>query len=220
MMLNTKQFYLALLMLVACSPRVSNAITLDEYGITITETGLIDSATGLRWLDSQLTDGGLDELQDWLDAGWRIATYSEFLYLVTRQEEGFVGFHTALLEEADYGQIADSLSFELNEFFSGPWLCAGGDDPDGLCSSTGSFGGQFEMDLLLDDQDELIIYLTRYISFVPMYGSIDCGFIPCSYEGRSLLVRPVPLPPAVLLMIGALFTVAVRGRRSASPGGV
>lgn len=201
----------------------THALTLDEYGVSFYDNGLIDHVTGLRWVDSGLTDGGLDELQDWLDAGWRIATEEEFFFLVSRQNAQFGGPADVPLHLDDFRSMMQRLSVDeyAGGAFGGPWLCRDYGDPDLYCSSTTSFGGGFLIDSLEFDPDSEILhfYMAVYLSEVPMYGSLECYKFPetCDYRGRSLMVRATPLPGAVVLLFSGLSVLlgfAGRSRQS------
>ena len=191
----------------------SKALSLSEYGITLTSTGLIDHVSGLRWLDSSLTDGDLDDLQLRLDEGWRIASEEEFYFLVTRQMSAFGGSAVSALGIDGMNQLAARLSFTPNQEPSGPWLCRDYGDPEQYCQSTGSLGGNFVLNLTDLADDTTLVQMLVFISEVPIYGGLDCGVdVDCVYEGRSLMVRAVPLPAAGWLFLSALASLTVRRR--------
>lgn len=219
---HTHMKKLVLTLLLVFFHPTSWAVTLEEYGVTLTGNGLVDHVSGLRWLDSSLTQGGYDELQVLLEAGWRIASEEELFFLMTRAEFAFSSSFTELGSDGLL-QIADRLSFEygLDAEFSGPWVCRGYSNPAQFCSSLNApgsiagLGGQFVFDLGNPSALGIPVSMIVYITEVPIYGSLACyenPSEPCIGEGRALLVRPVPIPAALTLFIGALATIGVRGR--------
>ena len=208
----------ALLVLVLLSS-ASHGLTLQEYGISFINNGLIDHTSGLRWLDSGLTEGGLDELQTQLDAGWRLATEEEFYFLLTRQISAFGGSADVPLHLQDFQAMMSRLSVTESDTggeFSGPWLCRDYGSPQQNCSAVNSLGGQFLLQVIPDEFPVLLhLSLNLFISEVPIYGSLDCLQFPdlCSFTGRSLMVRAVPLPGALLLMFSALAGIGAALRQ-------
>lgn len=206
----------AALMLLFLLSQVSYALTLDEYGISLSGNGLVDHVSGLQWLDSGLTQGGLDELQFRLDDGWRIASEEDLYFLITRQQAEFGGTGQLQLNIADFMQLMAQLSIDSSpdgSVYSGPWVCRAFGDPQAACASTNALGGKFIIELAAD-QNPVLVSMFVYISEVPIYGSIDCFDDPdlCDYMGRSLLVRAVPLPGPALLLFSALILYATRVR--------
>ena len=208
-----KNISILLLAFVACAPR-AGAATLSEYGVSLTATGLVDHVTQLRWLDSALTDGGLAELQGFLDAGWRLATEEEFTFLASREPFQYGGTHESELNRDEFITMMTRLSVDLDaDHFAGVWVCRPYGAPEDWCSSTTSFGGQFVLDGPYGYQPtEFGLYY--YLTEVPIYGAFDCHKTNlCTYMGRSLLVRAVPLPAAGWLLIVALCSAALARRR-------
>lgn len=189
------------------------AISLAEYGVTITDTGLVDHVSGLRWLDSDISDGGLGELQQLLDQGWRIASEGELLELLARAPFGFSGNVVSQLGIDGINQIAESLSFSFGATFGGPWVCRTAFYPVESCLNTDALGGQFLLEAEELANDTTLLIYAFYISEVPIYGAFDCDFIECSYLGRSLMVRAVPVPPAGWLLLAGLVSLCTRGKR-------
>lgn len=205
----------------------ASSLTLEEYGVTLTDTGLVDHVSGLRWLDSSLTQGGYDQLQPLLESGWSFASEEELYYLLTRSDGSFSG--ATVLGEDGLLHIADQLSFGFGlEFeFTGPWVCRSYGDPEQYCTtlntqgSIAGLGGQFTLemgDAFMDGGTQQIpIFMYPYVTEVPIYGSLACyeqPDLPCIGEGRSLLVRAVPLPASIMLMLSALGILGVKTKRA------
>ncbi|MFK8031002.1 MAG: hypothetical protein AB8G18_12275 [Gammaproteobacteria bacterium] len=202
----------------------ASSLTLDEYGVSLTDNGLVDNVTGLRWLDSLLTQGGHAELQSLLDAGWRFADEDEFFFLLTHGSGS-----ATLLGEDGLLQMADRLSFEFDNdnLFSGPWVCRSYSDPEQFCTtlntpgSIAGLGVQFTLSLgdeFQEGGDTLTpVIMSPYITEVPFYGSLACyeePDLPCIGEGRSLMVRAVPLPASFFLFSGALALLGLQRKFS------
>lgn len=200
------------------------SLTLEEYGVSVTDNGLVDNVSGLRWLDSSLTQGGHPELQSLLDAGWRFADEDDLYFLLTRSSYFFEVSSTYLGEDGLL-QIADRLSFEFDSDndYGGPWVCRSYGNPEQHCTSLntpGSISGlgvQFILSMgneYQDGDDTLLpVIMYSYITEVPFYGSLACyedPSTPCIGEGRSLLVRAVPLPASIFLLSGALGLLGLR----------
>ncbi len=79
----------------------SMAVTLEDYGVEITSSGLVDKTNGLRWLDADLTMGTSATVNGLLENGWRIATGNELSYLLTRNS-----FNNDRVSVADLGHFA------------------------------------------------------------------------------------------------------------------
>lgn len=196
------------------------AATLDEYGVSFTQNGLVDHVSNLKWLDAGLTQGGLDELQFWLDDGWRIASEADLYFLITRQHAEFGDTAELPLNVDDFMLMMTQLSIDPavdSNSYGGPWVCRAYGDPQQNCVNTNSFGGQFIIDLSVD-LEPVLLSLFVFITEVPIYGSLDCFDEPaiCDYTGRSLLVRTIPLPAPLLLFFSALSLCAIRLRQRGS----
>lgn len=178
-------------LLVACT--TARADDFPEFGISFTLTGVVDHRSGLEWLDAGLTEGNIDDLQFWLDAGWRIASQEEFFFLVTRVP----GMQFGGSETSDLGvDQLDGLKARLS--FESAWVCSAFQDPATECVSTESFGGPFGLGYEPTFfGDGSVVWMSVVLTELPMYTDLDClKFPPCARMGKSLMVRytdtPVP----------------------------
>ena len=206
----------------------AEAITLDEYGVTLVGNGLVDSESGLHWLDPALTEGTTGNLDKFFSDGWRLATEQELFFLLTRIEiipPTPPGDHTSsALNFDDYLIMLDALSIPMPGSGSGdsvPWLCrVFGNDKSHCGNSTGTVFVSFFLsaDPVLGfpgapDAMTEVTFIT-FISEAYLYGTFDTECLDCI--GRSLLVRAVPLPAAFWLLLSALGTVTNLRRSSAN----
>ena len=127
----------SIFILAVCVSAQASAGDRLEYGVTFNDTGVVDHVSGLEWLDSALTDGGLDDLPPWLDAGWRIATGEEFFFLATREAgQTLGGSATSNLNLVEFNALMTRLSATPNVSISGPWLCRPYGNPQADCTNT------------------------------------------------------------------------------------
>ncbi len=186
----------------------SSAITLEEYGVTLNGTGLVDHVSQLQWLDSSLTYGTTAALTDYIDAGWRLATEEEFLFLLGR------GSNTSDLDGVAFLSMAQRLGFTADPDgldLVQPWLChAPGADP-GICNQLDHYNYvSFALDVFPRGSTTHFNYY-NYLATYQLYNLDQTQ--PCPQcMGSALLVRPVPLPAAVWLMLGALGALARVGQ--------
>ncbi|MEM7081511.1 MAG: hypothetical protein AAF465_02070 [Pseudomonadota bacterium] len=194
----------------------SFALTLEDYGIRFTSTGLVDVDTQLEWLNADLTAGTPDAIDVLLEDGWRIANYTEVRYLLTR--DGMLsppsgnGDETIVpLAFSDFMILIGALGISTNGFddaYVEPWACGSQITDANLCSDTRNWA--FTPFILIAEQESDIplfgttrVSTLEYLSEVPLYGDFEVGV--CSdCIGRTLLVRAVPIPAALWLMLSSL----------------
>lgn len=212
-----QRIYNALIVLMASALLCSapaQAISLEEYGVTLTGTGLVDQVSGLRWLDSSLTFGLQSALDPYLADGWRIATEYDVAFLLTHSDDldplypGFSG--NVPLQYAEFVALTQALGIQANgDVGSQPWMCrVYSADISNCYERTGSAFVSFGTDSFVDtdnsDMDGFTTYLNfyLYITEVSLYGDLDGPCPDCL--GRTLLVRAIPLPAALWMLLPAL----------------
>ncbi len=188
----------------------SMAVTLEEYGVEITSSGLVDTTNGLRWLDSDLTLGTTATIDSFLANGWRIATGHEIDYLFRRDGPSPDGSDNPLLI-SDFLVLASALGIPVNG--SGnpattPWACSPIYGDGAFCQSTSNFA--FTPYLLTAQSafpgpgaPGVDLAFQIYLTDVPMFGDFESGVCD-ECVGRALLVRNVPLPAGLWLLLSAL----------------
>lgn len=201
---------------------LSSAVTLEEYGVQITSSGLVDTTNGLRWLSADLTLGTITTLDSYLENGWRIATANEASYLLTRvtidnSPGRLSGDVDNPLAFEDFLAITNALGLSTNSFdnaYNQPWLCMSiyGDSP--YCQTPGNWAFT---PLILEASAAFpgtgipgtTIKMHQYLTEVPIYGNFETGVCDTCI-GRTLLVRNVPLPAGLWLLMSALVLTAPR----------
>ena len=198
-----------LLALLGGSP-TAHAISLGEYGITLTSNGFVDSASGLAWLSADLTFGTSDVVDNYIDQGWRIATRNELANLLDRNAE--VWYDIGSSSELYYDEfliMLGVLGIPPNTEFQSAWMCRGYTSTVEHCGSTD--GMYFEQPTIFVEPDfdngdlfgpatSLLTY--SYITEAYLYGTFSSDCEICT--GSTMLVRAVPLPAGIWGFIAAL----------------
>ncbi len=214
--MRSRFFYIfAMLFISILGSGSANALTLDEYGITLTDDGLLDNHTGLQWLDAAATEGTTANLDPLFANGWRLATEQEMVFLLLRIPNSVGDTAISMLNFDDYLVMLDALSIPHLLSGSGDsdaWLCrADGGDTSHCNSSNGvafvSFFLSVEPAPGFSGGSDSLTHVTfiPFISEAFLYGTFDTECLDCI--GRSLLVRTVPLPASLWLIIGALLAI-------------
>lgn len=192
----------------------AKAITLEEYGIEITSTGFVDTTTGLRWLDSDLTLGTNATIDSLIDDGWRIASVFQLVNLFYRGNGPDPSGPDNPLSLTDFLILTDALGLTRDGTFNhndNPWACMRSGP---VCQNTNL--ASFTPVLFTAEEafpgsglPGVETYIGIYLPEKPLYGDI-LGH-PCdSCIGRTLLVRNVPIPAGLWLLLSALGAVGLR----------
>ena len=195
------------------------AVTLEEYGVEIASSGLVDMTNGLRWLDADLTLGTSATVNGLLENGWRIATGNELHYLLTRNtfnndNPPDPGEPDNPLTFSDFLSITNALGMSTNgldDAFDQPWGCLWIYGDSVLCQTTTNWA--FTQYAIAAESafpglgtPGVDVDIFHYITEVPLYGNFEIGVCD-TCTGRALLVRNVPLPAGIWLLMSALVAL-------------
>lgn len=194
----------------------SLAVTLEEYGVEITSSGVVDTTTGLKWLSADLTLGTPDAIDELLNEGWRIPGFDEAFYLLTRMavDPTMAGYGDPIvipLVFDDFTTITSALGIGTDGFNSGsgePWLCGRLYESADCQVTTNWVFTPFTIVAEPEYPDlgflgDTYFWYSYYITDVPIYSNYEIGVCD-TCVGRVLLVRNVPLPAGIWLLLSAL----------------
>lgn len=200
---------LAFLMFLACaSLPVSGYASLVEMDFLTPGDGLItrDTQSGLEWLDITQTFGfTFDEIlqgtgNSWYAQGWRFATTGEVSAMVYSYTGLLVGCESC----PSYSPVSESTANSLIGLFGANpsgWINAYFDDGP-VSEHVGQFAVSFNQTL------------SQYIVAVEAPNGI--ARTVSSPELGSALVRPVPIPSSIWLLLSGALWVFRRGQGSIS----
>lgn len=122
-----KNSYLMIFAAILLSGQSAQALSLDAYGITLTNTGIVDEVSGLRWLDADLTLGTNTDLAPLFADGWRIASEMELAFLLSHSDNINPQFPVyngnSPLQYSEFLVLTEALGINANSDNFQAWVC-------------------------------------------------------------------------------------------------